>query len=653
MPKYTQYTDNLWPPCADACPAGTNVRGYINAVSEGRYEDAFEIIRAMNPFGSVCGRICPHACEQECRRNDVDESLAARALKRFIYEQVREYRRTHRSRPDVPLGQSGKRVAIVGAGPSGMSAARDLALMGHEVEVFERDEKPGGMLMNAIPHYRLPREALQEDIDAIVGLGIRLHTKKALGRDFTIESLKSDGFDAVILAIGIQESHTLPLPGIDADNVLLALPFLRALSREERPEIGKHVIVIGGGNVAMDVARSAKRLGAETVTCVCLESMDILPASPWEVEEAEEEGVNLKPSWGPKCIETEGGTVCGLTCQAVERVFDDEGRFAPTFFEDQLTEVAGDTVIIAIGQRADLDWAEGTGIEYQGFRLIVDPETLSTSIDGVFACGEVARGPGSAIQAVDHGRKAAWIVDSYLKNGDAVPFPKSLRKVVGRLDESHAQRVFKEARQPIALMEPEERLKGFMEYESPYTEDQALREARRCMNCGDGARVIPGRCALCLTCQRVCPFGVPVMAGSAASFPEEFCVACGMCRSECPGGAILIPRFGEERLFGAVEEFLERAKDGVVRFACLQTVLSREALAAHGAVYLDCLGTLSHQDLLKPFELGASRVVIELIKEHECRNGPAVERLLKRIKVVNEQLADMGFEDAIAVEEVE
>lgn len=651
MPKYTEYMDDIWPPCSDACPAGTDVRGYIRAVSEGRYEDAFEIIRVSNPFGSACGRICPHACEQNCRRNDVDEPVAARSLKRYVYEQVREYRKVHRSKPDIPLGQSGKRVAIVGAGPAGMSAARDLALMGHTVEVFEREEKAGGMLMNAIPDYRLPRDTLEEDINAITGLGIKLNTKKSLGEDFTVESLQNDGFDAVILALGLQESHSLPLPGIDAQNVLLALPFLRALARGERPDIGKDVIVIGGGNVAMDVARSAKRLGADTVTCVCLESMDILPASPWEVEEAEEEGVNLRPSWGPKCIETENGAVCGLTCQAVERVFDEEGRFAPTFFEDQLTEVAGDTLILAIGQRADLDWAEGSGIDYQGFRLMVDPETLATSMAGVFACGEVARGPGSAIQAVDHGRKAAWIVNNYLETGETAPFPEKSRNVVGRLDEAHAGFVTKEEREPIVLMGPEERLKGFMDYESPYSEAQAMHEARRCMNCGDGAYVIPGKCALCLTCQRVCPFGVPVMGGHAALFPEEFCVACGMCYSECPGNAIVIRRFLEDRSDGEVEEYLSRAEDRVVRFTCRQTAMSRQALETGDALFLDCLGTLSHQDLLRPFELGASRVVIESVKEHECKNGSSVERLLNRIKVVNEQLAGMGFEDAIVVEE--
>ncbi|MBW1840655.1 MAG: NAD(P)-binding protein, partial [Deltaproteobacteria bacterium] len=186
MPDQSKKNRNIWPPCSDACPAGTDVRGYIAAVSEGRYQDAFEIIRHVNPFGSACGRICPHACEDNCRRKDVDEALSARALKRFIYETEREYRKTHRSVPDVAFRESGKRVAIVGAGPSGLTAARDLALRGHTVEVFEREAEAGGMMMNAIPRYRLPREALQEDIDAILGLEIKLHAGKCLGKDFTI-----------------------------------------------------------------------------------------------------------------------------------------------------------------------------------------------------------------------------------------------------------------------------------------------------------------------------------------------------------------------------------------------------------------------------------------------------------------------------------
>jgi formate dehydrogenase beta subunit len=654
MTELTTQNDNIWPPCSDACPAGTDVRGYIAAISEGRYEDAFEIIRSVNPFGSACGRICPHACEDNCRRRDVDEAVSARALKRFVYETVSEYRRTHRSVPDTPVGESGKRVAIVGAGPSGLTAARNLALKGHNVEVFEREEKAGGMMMNAIPKYRLPEEALQEDIDAILGLEIKLHTGKSLGKDFSMDELRAKGFDAVILAIGLQESHTLPLPGMDAENVILALPFLRALSKGEVPKIGKNVIVVGGGNVAIDVARSAKRIGAEKVIMVCLESMDIIPASPWEVEEAMEEGIELNPSWGPECVEMEDGDVCGLTCKAVESVFDDEGRFSPTFYEDQVTRLEGDTIILAIGQRADLDWAEGTDIDYQGFRLVVDPDTLSTSSKGVFACGEAARGPGSAIQAVAHGQKAARVVDNYLKTGLVEQLPIEERKVVGRLDDIHAEKIPKEERQPIILMKPEERLKGFMAYEKAYTEEQAMLESRRCMNCGLGAHLISDRyCAICLTCLRICPFGVPEIAGRKVSFPEAFCVACGMCSIECPGAAINIRRFPEDRLEGEINAVLKKAGDGIVRFACIQNVVSRKTLAEKNAVYMDCLGRLSELDMLKAFNFGAEKVVILMRKDHECKNGQGVERLMNRVESINDRLSAAGIEKRIIIEEIE
>jgi NADPH-dependent glutamate synthase beta subunit-like oxidoreductase/NAD-dependent dihydropyrimidine dehydrogenase PreA subunit len=653
MTEYPTHPDTIWPPCSDACPAGTDVRGYLDHIAHGRYIEAFELIRSVNPFGSACGRICPHACEEKCRRNDVDDPLAARALKRFAYETVKEYRRKHRSTPDIPLGTTGKRIAIVGAGPSGLTAARDLALRGHTVEVFEREEKAGGMLMNAIPNYRLPPEAIQEDINAILGLKIKLHTGQCLGKDFAIDGLKSDGFDAVIIAIGLQESHTLPLPGIDAENVLLALPFLRDLSRGEQPKIGSNVIVVGGGNVAIDVARSARRIGAEKVVIVCLESMDILPASPWEVEEAMEEGVELHPSWGPECIETADGEVCGLTCKSVKSVFDEEGRFAPTFHEDQLTSIEGDTVILAIGQRANMDWAEGTDIDYQGFRLIVDPDTLKTSSEGVFACGEVASGPGSAIQAVAHGKKAAKIVDNYLKTGRVEPFRKEEREVIGRLDDIHAQRIQKEKRQQIKLFSAEERLKGFMEYEKVFTEEEAMLEARRCLHCGLGAQLITSRyCAACLTCLRICPFGVPEMKGQRVSFPEEFCVACGVCATMCPGRAIEVRRFPEDRLEVEINEFFNKAKDGVVRFSCNQGVTTKKALEAKDAVYLDCLGSLSDLDLLKTLSMGASEIILKVPENYKCKCNQVLEMLIPRVESLNERLTAAKIDKKIIFEDM-
>ncbi|MFH2219009.1 MAG: FAD-dependent oxidoreductase [Pseudomonadota bacterium] len=654
MPDHSKKNNEFRPPCSDACPAGTDVRGYIAAISEGRYEDAFEIIRTVNPFGSACGRICPHACEDNCRRKDVDEALSARALKRFVYETMREYRKTHRSVPDLPPGESGKRVAIVGAGPSGLTAARDLALRGHTVEVFDREEKAGGMMMNAIPRYRLPREALQEDIDAIFGLPIKLHTGKCLGKDFTIDDLQKTGFDAVIVAIGLQDSHTLPLPGMDAGNVLLALPFLRALARGDAPEIGKNVIVVGGGNVAIDVARSAKRLGAEKVTMVCLESMDIIPASPWEIEEAVEEGIDINPSWGPECVELEDGDVCGLTCKAVESVFDENGRFSPTFFDDRITRLEGDTIILAIGQRSDLSWTEGTDIDTQGFRLIVDPNTLATSVSGLFACGEVASGPGSAIQAVAHGQKAARIVNNYLKTGKVEPLQKKEGKVVGRLDDAHANRISKEDRQPIILMPPRERIKGFMDYEKAYTEEQAMIESRRCMNCGLGAGLIPDRyCSACLTCLRVCPFGVPEFRGRRVSFPEAFCVACGMCAVECPGAVINVGRFPEGRLAEEIQAVLKKSGDGMVRFACIRNVTSRKMLESKDTVYMDCLGRLSDLDMLNAFRFGASKLVVHVRKDHECTFDRGMERLLNRVESVNARLGVLGVENRVDIVDIE
>jgi len=384
-------------PCSAGCPVNTDTRRYVEAIARGDYEAALEVLLDANPFTSVCGRICHHPCEAACRRSKVDAPVGLRALKRFAVENARDYREARRC-PVAPTFS--ERVAVVGSGPAGMAAAHDLAKQGYRVTVFEKADTPGGMLGAAIPRYRLPYEAVKEDLDDIVALGVELRTEVTIGVDLTLEDLRQQGFDAILLSTGLSESHTLNCPGIDSEGIFLAMPFLRAVRMGAPPEVGRRVIVVGGGNVAMDVARSVRRLGVTEVACICLESREEMPASPWEIEEALEEGVQIAPSWGVRTVFAEGGRVRGLELRRCTRVFDEAGRFSPTFDDSDVCTRLADTVILAIGQRADLTCIAGSSVqEERTGRLQYSPATLATSERGVFACGEVARGPGSAVEA--------------------------------------------------------------------------------------------------------------------------------------------------------------------------------------------------------------------------------------------------------------
>lgn len=533
-------------PCMMACPAHTNAGRYVALIAEGRYEEAYRLAREPNPLASICGRVCAHPCETACRRGAIDEPIAIRALKRFLTER----HGPESKRPvDVNEGRAQKalpyKVAIVGAGPVGLSAAHDLALMGYPVTIFEAAPVAGGMLYLGVPEYRLPRDVVEAQVREILATGdINLKLNTAAGRDFTIAELRRD-YDAVLLAVGAHKSRDLTIPGVDLDGVHKGIDFLLNVNLGYQFRVGKKVIVIGGGNVAMDVARSAARevlrqhtpgvehqepsrenveaiatkemmdislsalrMGAQEVHLVCLEKREEMPAALEEITDAEEEGILVHPGLGPKRLVGENGKLTGLEVLKTKWVFDETGRFNPAFYENSETVLDCDTVIMAIGQAPRLDFlATEDGVEISRRGLIaVNTETLMTSAPGIFAGGDCVFGPRLIIDSVADGKRAAVGIDEYLR-GRKQPEPEVGVEVLQRY--SMPTYLLELIRQPIPTV-PLERRTGMTEVELVLDEETAQIEAQRCLHCWvntvfEGNIEDGSMCILCGGCVDVCP----------------------------------------------------------------------------------------------------------------------------------------------------
>jgi NADPH-dependent glutamate synthase beta subunit-like oxidoreductase len=442
-----------------ACPAGTNAGRYVALIAEGRFEEAYRYARDPNPMASVCGRVCAHPCETACRRGAIDKPIAIRALKRFLTERYGpESRHPLVTRREV-AAKLPYRVAVVGSGPVGLSAAHDLAVMGYSVTILEAAPAAGGMLRLGIPEYRLPRSVVDAQIREILDTGnVTLKLNCAAGRDFTVSGLRSEGFDAVVIAVGAHRSRDLSIPGVDLDGVHKGIDFLLNANLGYRFDIGKKEVVISGGNVAMDVARSAARevlqqhaaapegegpsdtniaavaahemvdislsalrLGAREVSIVCLETRAEMPAALEEIEEAETEGIILRDGRGPKQVIGRNGKVTGLETLKTKWVFDSSGRFNPAFYENSESVVECDTIIMSIGQTTNLDFlkpADGVQISPRGL-IVADRNTLMTSTPGIFAGGDCVFGPRLIIDSVGDGRRIAAAIDEHLTGRQA------------------------------------------------------------------------------------------------------------------------------------------------------------------------------------------------------------------------------------------
>ena len=456
--------------CVQGCPVGMDVPTYVRFVAQGRFEEAARVIRQRVPFPSLLGHICFHPCESLCRRGEVNEPLAICALKRFASK--------YDTRPERPERvPTGKRVAIVGSGPAGLTAAYYLARTGHGVTLFEAEEELGGMMRAAIPEYRLPQEVLEREI-AVVTPGVEVVTGTRMGEDLSFEDLRGE-YDAIFLALGAQLSRKLAIEGIELEGVLWGLDFLRALKQGEGPKVKERVLVIGGGNVAIDVALTALRLGAKEVQLACLECREEIPAHGWEVEEAIDEGVVLNLSWGPRRVRGDG-RVSGVEFVRCVSVFDEEGRFNPCYDESVSSTMETDMVILAIGQASDLSFLEGHLQTTKAGTISVDAKN-QTSLPGIFAGGEVVSGPSSVIEAIASGRQVAISIDRYL-GGEGVLHEPSLQvdkePWLGREEGFGDRHRVEMPRLPL-----ERRAKGFEEIELGFDEAQAMEEASRCLRC--------------------------------------------------------------------------------------------------------------------------------------------------------------------------
>ncbi|MDX9714935.1 MAG: FAD-dependent oxidoreductase [Dissulfurispiraceae bacterium] len=481
-------------PCRMACPAEVNAHAYVVLTAEGRFSEALEIVRKNNPFPAVTGRVCNHPCETECRRGDLDEPVSICSLKRFLTD----YEDAHGGfkKPDLPE-QKLEKVAVIGSGPAGMTCARDLALKGYRTTVFEKEAVAGGMLALSIPAYRLPKDIVQKEIDAILSHDIELKTGLALGRDFSIDDLKVQGYKAVFIAVGTHRGVKLRFEGQETtEGVLDSLDFLRRVNLGESVDIGKKVVVLGGGNVAVDVALTAARLGAEEIRIVCLEKCDEMPAHKWEIDQVLEEGIRIENSWGMNRIVAADGKIKGIEVKQCVSLFDDSRRFNPQYDECSLNFFQADTVIFAVGMGVEDSFK--TGIRNLEFmpdkRIRADLLTCATGIDGVFAGGDCVYGPTNIITAIASGRDAAESIHRYLRNEDMYadrPKLKDRQKYIKDITD-----IKKEARLSMAVLPVAERKNNFKEVFIGYTEEQAIKEASRCMSCSG--------CCECMLCIAEC-----------------------------------------------------------------------------------------------------------------------------------------------------
>ncbi|MCX8032658.1 MAG: FAD-dependent oxidoreductase [Thermoleophilia bacterium] len=480
-------------PCSFNCPAGIKAHGYVALVRSGQYEKAFQLVQETTPFVGTLGRACYAPCETECTRGLLEGAVSIRRLKRFIAE-----RHHSSSQPEAPMSpnstpSSGKKVAVVGSGPAGLTAAWHLASKGHEVTVFEAAPRPGGMLSLTLPSYRLPLEVVERDIASVVERGVNIVTSTRISN---VQELRAQGYDAILVAVGTHDSVRLGVPGEDLPGVHRALDVLRAAKDGQNLGVeGKRVVVIGGGNVAMDAARTALRAGAARVEAISLESYEEMPAHPEEIEQAEAEGVVIRNSCGVARFVGEDG-VRGVELLRCESVYDAEGRFSPKYAEGVIGVVECDAVIIAAGMRPD---ASGLGVPVgPGGRVQVDENTLQTSIPYVFAAGDVVTGPSMIVSAVGQGRRAAFMIDRFLRGESLDPslFDSSLPMV----DKNEVL----SRQSSYTCMDPPAKLKvgklpsgEFYPEEVPLSEEEALLAASRCLDCGV--------CSECQQCVVTCP----------------------------------------------------------------------------------------------------------------------------------------------------
>jgi NADPH-dependent glutamate synthase beta subunit-like oxidoreductase len=581
--------------CQSACPLGTDTKRYVRAITEGDYEKAYLIARQTNPLVSVCSRVCTAPCEKSCRKSGEGNPVGIRALKRFACDrhgvasphaaaqrldelsQHKEWVSDRTGNHVVTMSRlrrlaeekkdgSSARVAVVGSGPAGLSAAHDLALLGHRVTVFEAAPEPGGQLRTGIPGFRLPREILRQEIDAILALGVELRLNTPIGKEVSLAELRAQGYEAVFVTIGLQNPMKLALEGSQLRGVYSGIEYVRD---HERLPVGKRCVVIGGGGVAIDCAQHAVRQGAQRVMIASLESWETMPASLSEREDAQQEGIEFHPSLGPQRLLGREGSVAGVQFLKVNSVFDAEGKFSPTFVPDSTSVLEADTVILAVGQASTLPSLPGlAGVEKTPTGLIQTGEDLSTNIPGVFAGGDVRwRFARNATEAVADGQRGARAIHEYLRGKTLQVRRKGYMRSAPDFENTRCETIA--AKKP-PVRAANERIRTGEEIVLGFDEAQAREQAARCRQCQVQTVFDRSRCLLCGTCADTCPRGAlrlvrmadiqgdekvaqltdaltkgsPRTRGRTAIIKDETrCITCGMCARRCPGKAITMAEF--------------------------------------------------------------------------------------------------------------
>jgi NADPH-dependent glutamate synthase beta subunit-like oxidoreductase/ferredoxin len=555
--------------CQEACPVGTNCRGYLNLAAEGRFEEGYILSRDPNPVAAMCAYVCSAPCERACRRGDIDRPLAIRAMKRFLVE-------WHEASgiPDVipPITPRDEKVAVVGAGPAGLAVSRELATMGYQVTVFDSLPFAGGFMLIGVPAFRLPREAIEMDVRLIERLGVQFVYNTTIGVDITFDQLQRD-FDAVVITAGAMNAIALDVPGADLDGVQAGVDFMKKANLGEPLNVGRDVVVIGGGYTAMDCSRTSLRHGAANVTIAYRRTRSELVVDDEELGETEREGVRMEFLVSPIEIMGEDGKVTGV--RFIRNRLgepDASGRRSPVPIEGSEFEVAAQTVIPAVSQATDLTflWVE-SNFEINRGRVKVDPATYATSVRGVFACGDFVTGPTTLIEAAGHGKKCAYAIDRYLAGRTDVTVAANV-KITSSWRHEMPEFYDVLPRQHIPVVKSQARMSSGdaeVNFTTPvelgYTTTQAVAESTRCLMCNYNIWFDPFRCVLCGACADVCPEGVIHMIdvnqmkseghlpeleeaygwdqGAAMILDEERCIRCALCVKRCPFDAITMERF--------------------------------------------------------------------------------------------------------------
>jgi NADPH-dependent glutamate synthase beta subunit-like oxidoreductase/coenzyme F420-reducing hydrogenase delta subunit len=643
------------------------VQGYLALISQGKILEAYDLIRKSIPFPSVCGRVCFSPCEDSCTRGKIDEPVSIRSLKRFVADYAVRSIKEKTVKPAPRLYD--EKIAVIGAGPAGLTAAYELARMGYPVTVFEKDPEPGGMMRYGIPPYRLPKDVLDSEIEYIKESGVEIRCNTEIGKNLTFKDLSEQGYKAIFIATGAHKCRRLRIEGEDLKGVLEALTLLRRVNLGEKVDLRGSVAVIGGGNVAIDAARTALRLGAEEVTVVYRRSRREMPAHPTECEEARKEGVKFQFLASPKRILGEDGRVVALECIRMRLGKPDEtGRRRPIPMEGSEFQIPVSTVIISIGEEPDISFLPGELCE--GRRVSADLVTLETRLQGFFAGGDAVRGPSSVIEAIADGKRAAQSIHRFLRGGDIrADIEESVEGTWVRLDEI-LENIDKKPRIQAPLLPVEERVKGFDEVELKYSEDEAISEAHRCLFCGPcfecleaegycepgDAAVNEARCILCANCEAACVYGAIRAVKPAAKVDLDLCKGCGECLVECPGMAISLDDVGDDGLLQEIKEAVTAWPDnGETRllvllckwsgYAAIENLKGDgEEIRSLHPVRVACSGSIDPLHIVRAFLWGVDGILIGMCGERDCHYVDGNVKAEKRIEYAKNLLSAAGID---------